>query len=193
MLMFVTGLLLFFAAHSVSIVDEGWRNRMAVRLGEPAWLGVYSLISLAGLALIIWGYAMARQVAPPLYAPPLWARHVALLVMLPVFPLLIATYFPGRIQHAAGHPMLLATMLWAVAHLLANGNLADVLLFGSFLTWAAVDRLSLIRRMPRPQPMLPAWKLNDLIAVGGGLGLYLAFLFGLHQWLIGVPVLTGGM
>jgi uncharacterized membrane protein len=187
--MFVIGLLLFFAAHSVSIIDEGWRNRMATRLGEPAWQGIYSLISLAGLALMIWGYGMARQVALPLYAPPVWARHLALLVMLPVFPLLIATYLPGRIQHAARHPMLLATMLWAVAHLLANGNLADVLLFGAFLTWAAVDRLSLSRRMPRPLPMLPAGKRNDLIALAGGTGIYLAFLFGLHQRLIGVPIL----
>lgn len=189
MTLFVVGLLLFFAAHSVSIIDEPWRNRMAARLGEPVWQGLYALISLAGLVLVIWGYGMARQVALPLYAPPAWTRHLALLVMLPVFPLLIATYLPGRIQHAARHPMLLATMLWAVAHLLANGNLADAVLFGSFLTWAAVDRLSLIRRMPRPQPMLPAGKLNDLIAVAGGTGIYLALLFGLHQWLIGVPVL----
>jgi len=187
--LFVIGLLLFFAAHSVSIIDAAWRDRMAARLGEPVWQGVYSLISLLGLALMIWGYGMARQVALPLYAPPLWARHLALLVMLPVFPLLIATYLPGRIQHAARHPMLLATMLWAVAHLLANGNLADVLLFGAFLTWAAVDRLSLSRRMPRPLPMLPAGKRNDLIALAGGTGIYLAFLFGLHQWLIGVPIL----
>lgn len=187
--LFIIGLILFFAAHSVSIVNEPWRNRMAARLGEPLWQGLYALVSLLGLVLMIKGYGSARQLPLPLYVPPPWSRHLTLLVMLPVFPLLLATYLPGRIQRAARHPMLLATLLWAVAHLLANGHLADVVLFGSFLTWAAVDRLSMMRRTPRPLPMLPASRRNDAVAVLGGLGLYLAFLFGLHRLITGVPVL----
>lgn len=151
---------------------------------------MYSLVSLAGLLLLIHGYGLARQAPVVLYAPPIALRHLALLLMLPVFPLLIAAYLPGRIQRAARHPMLLAVKLWATAHLLANGTLADVLLFGGFLAWAVADRIAVKRRLvPHRVPGAPPTALNDIVAVVGGLGLYLAFLFGVHAWLIGVPVL----
>jgi len=103
-----------------------------------------------------------------------------------VFPLLLAAYLPGRIRDAAKHPMLLAVKIWATAHLLANGNLADVLLFGAFLAWAVADRISLKRRPPRPIRTAPARPFNDVIALAGGLVIYAAFMLGVHAWLIGV-------
>jgi uncharacterized membrane protein len=106
--------------------------------------------------------------------------------MLPVFPLLLAAYLPGRLQRVAKHPMLVAVKIWALSHLLANGMLADVLLFGSFLVWAVADRISLKRRTPRPTPAAPARAINDVIVVLGGLALYGAFAMVWHQRLFGV-------
>lgn len=182
----IAGLVLFFAAHSVSIVNASWRDAMAARMGEWSWKGLYALVSLAGLALIVWGYGLARQDPVVLYLPPVWLRHVALLLLVFVFPLLLAAYLPGRIQRATKHPMLAATKIWAFAHLLANGTLADVLLFGSFLAWAVVDRISLKRRVAPSVPAAPPTRANDAIAVAGGIALYVAFLFWLHARLFGV-------
>jgi uncharacterized membrane protein len=182
----ILGLIVFFAGHTVSIVNEPWRDGMASRLGEWPWKGLYSVVALIGFVLIVRGYAQTRLDPVVLYLPPVWMRHLALLLMVPVFPLLIATYFPGRIQAAVKHPMLVATKLWAVAHLLANGMLADVLLFGSFLAWAVVDRVSMKRRTQRAIPGAPPSKSNDLIAVAVGLVLYGAFVLWLHTWLIGI-------
>ncbi len=186
MTLLILGLLLFFTSHSVSIANEPWRNRMVARLGEMPWQGLYSLISLVGLVLIVQGYGAARMDPTVLYAPPVWLRHVTALLMLPVFPLLIATYMPSRIRSATQHPMLLAVILWAASHLLANGNVADLLLFGSFLVWAVADRISMSHRVQRPLHELPAGALNDLVAIVGGLALYAAFVLKLHVWLFGV-------
>jgi uncharacterized membrane protein len=185
----LAGLLIFLGVHSASIVSPSWRDRMAARLGEPVWQGLYGLVALAGLALVVWGYGLARETPIVLYTPPVALRHVALLLMVVVFPLLLAAYLPGRIQTATRHPMLLATKVWALAHLLANGTLADVVLFGAFLAWAVADRISLKRRTPRPVPGAPPGKLNDLVAILGGLGLYVAFLLWLHPLLFGVSPL----
>ena len=163
-----------------------WRDAQVAQRGENAWKGIYSLLSIAGFALLIYGYGQARQAPVALYTPPTALRHVALLVMLPVFVLLLAAYLPGRIKTAAKHPMLLATKLWATAHLLANGNLADVLLFGGFLAWAVADRISMKRRVARAVPGAPAGPLNDVIALLGGLAIYGLFVMGGHRWLIGV-------
>ena len=182
----ICGLVLFFSVHSVSIANDPWRNRMATRLGEWPWKGLYSLLALLGILLIIWGYGLARQVPLVLYAPPVWLRHLTFLVMLPVFTLLLAAYLPGRIQARTGHPMLLGTMLWAFGHLLVNGTLADLLLFGSFLVWAAVDRISLQHRIQRPWPGAGPSRRNDAIAIAAGLIIYVAVFAWLHPWLIGV-------
>jgi uncharacterized membrane protein len=189
MLTLIAGLLLFFSAHSVSIVNDAWRNRVAQRIGEKAWMGIYSLISIAGFVLIVWGYGLARQEPVLIYIPPDWLRHLAMLLLLFVFPLLIATYFPGRISRATRHPMLAATKIWAFSHLLVNGMLHDLLLFGAFLAWAVADRISMKRREQRPLPGAPSSRLNDVVAIVGGVLLYLAFVFVLHRWLIGVPVM----
>ena len=185
----LTGLVIFFGIHSISIVSDAWRNRAAARIGEWPWKGVYALIALIGLYLIIQGYGIARLAPVVLYTPPDWLRLIAAALLLPVFPLLFAAYLPGRIRSATRHPMLVATKLWATAHLLVNGTLADVLLFGAFLVWAVADRISLKHRTPRPVPAAPPAAINDVIATLLGLVLYAAFVFWLHQRLIGVPVL----
>ena len=118
---FIAGLVIFLGIHTVSIVAPQWREGQVARLGEGPWKGLYAGIAAVGLGLLIYGFGIARQHPLVLYTPPTALRHLALLLMVPVFPLLVAAYFPGRIQAAAKHPMLLATKLWATAHLLANG------------------------------------------------------------------------
>src|SRR5579864_9178874 len=137
----VLGLVLFLGIHSISIIAPAWRDRIAARLGN-VWRGIYSLISIAGFIVIVWGYGIARQKPVLLYAPPAWTHYIAAALMLPVFTLFLAAYFPGRIKGALKHPMLFSVMLWAVAHLIATGMLANVVLFGSFLAWAIADRIS---------------------------------------------------
>lgn len=186
----ILGLVIFLGVHSVSIVAPAARERWLAQMGEGGWKGLYSLLSFVGLALIIWGYGQARLDPVQLYTPPTALRHLSALLMLPVFPLLLAPYLPGRLKTLTRHPMLVATKLWALAHLLANGTLADVLLFGGFLAWAVADRVSVKRReragLARTVPGLPASGLNDLIAIVAGLGLYLLFVFWAHAWLFGV-------
>ena len=186
---FVVGLVLFFAVHTVSIVAPQWRDGQVARLGEGPWKGIYSVVSAIGLGLLVYGYGVARQNPVVLYTPPTALRHLALLLMLPVFPLLVAAYVPGRIKAMAKHPMLLATKLWALAHLLANGTMADVLLFGGFLAWAVADRISVKRRPARPIPGAPPRPYNDVIVVVVGLALYALFVMGVHRWLFGVSPL----
>lgn len=188
MIYLVVGLVLFLGVHSVAILAPGWRERMRARLGVGTWKAVYSVVAVLGLILLVYGYGQARQQPLLLYAPPLWTRHLVAVLMLPVFVLLIAAYLPGRIQSAARHPMLVAVKLWAFAHLLANGMLADVLLFGGFLAWAVADRVSLKRRPAQrvPQAAAPSAR-NDVIAVVAGLVVYVAFALWLHPALIGVP------
>jgi len=188
--LFIAGLVIFLGVHSVAIVAPAWREAQIARRGDKAWKGLYSVVSIVGFALLIYGYGLARQTPVVLYTPPTAMRHVALVLMLPVFPLLLAAYLPGRIKTAAKHPMLLAVKIWATAHLLANGTLADVLLFGSFLVWAVLDRIAAKRRaVPRSVPGAPPSAFNDAIAMVGGLALYAAFLMGLHLWMIGVSPL----
>ncbi len=189
MTLLLVGMLLFVGAHSVSIVAPRWREGMAARLGEPSWKGLYAVVSLVGFVLLILGYSAARQAPVVLWVPPAWTRHVALVLMLPVFPLLIATYLPGRISRAAKHPMLLALKLWATAHLLANGMLADAVLFGGLLAWAVAERISLKRRAARPFARAPSMGANDLVAVGLGLMVYVASVAALHEALFGVSPL----
>jgi len=190
MALLILGLILFFAVHSIAIVSVATRDRWAQVLGVNVWRAAYSLVSLAGFVLLVMGYAEARQHPVLLYAPPLWTRHVAFALMLPVFPLLFAAYLPGTIKAKLKHPMLAAVKIWALAHLLANGMLADLLLFGGFLAWAVITRISLKRRPPRP-PMMPLpapSRVNDVVAVVLGLAVYALMLFWLHGVLIGVPL-----
>lgn len=189
MTVLVLGLVVFLGLHSVAIVAPGWRIAMIDRIGVGRWKGSYSVVAAVGLVLIVVGYGMARMAPVVVWSPPAAMRHLALLVMLPVFPLLLAAYLPGRIKQATKHPMLLAVKLWALAHLLANGMLGDIVLFGALLVWAIADRVSVKRR---PQvtvhgaPAAPPRAANDTIAVAAGLGIYAILVFGLHRVLFGV-------
>lgn len=187
MTILVVGLILFLGVHSVGIVAAGWRERMQARLGEKKWKGVHSLVAAAGLVLLIYGYGEARENPVVLYTPPFWLRHVTALLLVPVFPLLFAAYLPGRIKAALKHPMLVGVMFWSFAHLLANGTLADLLLFGGFLAWAIADRVSFDMRPPQVIRTAPPSRANDVIAVVLGLGVYVVFAIWLHALLIGVP------
>ena len=187
MALLIIGLIVFLGVHSVAIVAPGWRDAQRARMGEGAWKGVFTLASVLGLVLIVYGYGLARQAPVVLYTPPTWSRHLAAVLLLPVFPLLLATYLPGRIKSAAKHPTLLATKLWALAHLIANGTLADVLLFGGFLAWAVADRIAVGRRaVQRPRPGAPPGAMNDVIALVAGLALYAVFVLWAHRWITGV-------
>lgn len=188
MIYLVLGLVLFLGIHSISIIAPAWRDRIAARLGN-AWRGIYSLISITGFILIVWGYGIARQSPVILYASAAWTHYVTAVLMLPVFTLFLAAYLPGRIKSALQHPMLVSVMLWAVAHLISTGSLANVVLFGSFLAWAVADRISLRWRAQRPIPMAPSMKLNDAIAIVAGLVVYVIFEHWLHIRWIGVQPL----
>ena len=191
MSLLIIGLVLFLGVHSVAIVAPMLRARTIQALGEGAWKGMYALVSLAGFLLICYGFGLARQVPAILYSPPVWLRHVALILMLPVFPLVLAAYLPGRIKTGAKHPMLAAVKFWAFAHLLANGMLADVLLFGGFLAWAVADRISLKRRStPQAPPTAPPGRWNDAIAVVLGLAIYALLIVSGHARLFGVSPLA---
>lgn len=188
MTILITGLILFLAVHSVSIVAPRARDRVVERVGRGLWMGLYSLVAAVGLFLLVRGYADVRNQTAILYQLPRWVHIVTTILMLPVFPLLIAAYLPGTIRSAARHPVLVAVKLWAAAHLLANGSVADVVLFGSLLAWAVADRISLKHRTPRPVHTLPEGPYNDLIAVVAGLAVYGFMLNFGHAWLIGMPL-----
>ena len=187
MIFLIAGLVIFFSVHSIAIVAPGLRDRLAERLGILWQIG-YSIDAAIGLALIVYGYGQARLEPVVLYTPPPVLRYVTVILMLLAMPLLVAAYLPGRIRTAVKHPMLVAVKTWAFAHLLSNGMLADVLLFGSFMLWAVADRISLKRRTPRAAPALPAGPANDIIAIVVGVALTAGFLHGLHVWLTGMPI-----
>jgi uncharacterized membrane protein len=188
MAVLVVGLVVFLGVHSIAIFAPEARARALRSLGEGAWKGGYAVVSLIGFTFIIYGFGLARQSPVVLYAPPHWMRHVTFLFMLPVFPLVLAAYLPGRIKAATKHPMLAGVKFWAFGHLLANGMLADVLLFGGFLAWAVMDRISLKHR-PQAIRTAPAGRFNDLIAVVLGLALYALFIGWAHVRLFGVSPL----
>ncbi len=189
MLLLVLGLVLFFGAHSLPMARPAWRTQAIARAGEGPYQLGYALVSMLGMVLMVLGYGAARADNPVLvYQPPVWLRHVSLLLMLPVFTLVLAAYLPGPIQRALKHPMLIGVLLWALAHLLANGTLADLLLFGLFLVWSVAELFSLMRRQAPVVQAAPPSKWNSPIALLAGLTIYVAFILFLHQWLIGVPL-----
>jgi uncharacterized membrane protein len=181
-------LILFLGLHSVRIVAEDWRMQTRSRIGEMQWKGLYSAASLIGFGLIVWGFGLARQQPVLLWSPPLAMRHLAALLTLGSFVLLAAAYVPGNsIKAALHHPMVLAAKVWALAHLLANGNLAHVILFGSFLLWAVLDFTAARRRDRAAGTQYPPGSAGaTAITVIAGLVAWLAFALWLHGWLIGV-------
>jgi uncharacterized membrane protein len=189
MLYLIIGLILFLGIHSLAIFSPAGRLTLIGKFGLLGYKALYGVIALIGFVLIVIGWGQARLDPVVLYHPPAWLTHVNNLLMLFVFPFLLAAYLPGRIQSTLKHPMLVAVKTWALAHLLVNGTLAAVLLFGAFLAWAVADRISMKRRPPQSTPQLPQWKFNDIIVVVAGLALHVAFVFWLHPLLIGVPAM----
>ncbi len=185
------GLLVFLGVHSLRIVAPAWREAQIARRGEGPWKGLYSLASAVGLGLIVWGYAQSRTAPVDLWLPPLWTRHLAVLLVWPAFILLTAAYVPGtRIKAKLHHPMLLGVKLWAAAHLLANGRLADLLLFGGFLLWAVLDfRSARGRDRAAGTPYPPGQGARDLVALVIGTLAWAVFAFWAHAWLFGVAPL----
>jgi uncharacterized membrane protein len=190
MLVLIVGLVIFLGVHSTRIVADGWRGAMVARLGEGPWKGLYSLASAVGFVLIIWGYALARATQVDLWSPPAWTRTAAGLLMLVSFVLVAAAYVPrNRIKAKLGHPMLVGTKVWALAHLLANGRAADIVLFGAFLVWAVVAFRSARLRDRAAGTAYPHGTLaRDATAAAIGLGVWVLFGGILHTWLIGVPI-----
>jgi len=184
----ILGLVLFLGTHSVRILADSWRGGRITTMGLMPWKGVYSVISIIGFVLIVWGYGVARGAPVVLYAPPVWTRHVAALLTIPAFILLAAAYVPGtRIKRAIGHPMVAGVKIWAFAHLLANGTLADVVLFGAFLAWAVADYISARRRDRAAGVVYVIGPVSrDIIAVVVGLVVWAVFAFWLHGALVGV-------
>lgn len=184
----ILGLLIFLGAHSIRVLAPGWRDAQLARMGENGWKAAYSLVSVLGLGLIIWGFGLARVDSPALWLPPIWTRHLAASLTLPAFILLVAAYLPGsRIKAAVGHPMVAGVKLWALSHLLANGKLVDVVLFGAFLAWAVADFISARRRdraTGRSYPVRSGPR--DALVVGIGVVAWLLFAYLGHTWLIGV-------
>ncbi|SON56463.1 putative membrane protein [Hartmannibacter diazotrophicus] len=188
MAILILGLVVFFAVHSLRIVSPAMRDGLVARIGEMPWRGLYSVVSFIGLGLIIYGFGLARQDPIAVYDPPSWGRHITmLLVLLAFIAIAVSLLPPGKLKPMLKHPMLAGIKLWAFGHLLANGDLASILLFGAFLAWAVVDRIALKRRpgvvLPKPGPVK-----YDVLAVVLALVVYGLFVARLHLALIGVPV-----
>jgi uncharacterized membrane protein len=184
----IAGLIVFLGAHSVRIFAEDWRRAQIAKLGLGAYKGIYAVVSALGLVLIVIGYGQARGAAIVIWDPPLWARHVSALLVLFAFVLLAAAYVPrNHIKAAVGHPMILGVKIWAFGHLLANGHLEDLLLFGGFLAWAVFDYRA-ARRRDRSQGRagVRGTLAGDVTTIVVGAGAWAVFALYLHGWLIGV-------
>ena len=186
----IAGIILFLAVHSIRVVAPDFRERMINNLGEMKWRGIYSLASIAGIVVLVWGYGQARYDNVFLYSPPVWMNHLQSLLMLIAFVFFVASIVPdSHIKKAVGHPALLSVKIWAVGHLLVNGDLASLLLFGSFLAWAVITLISAKRREDATLTGDPKVR-NDIVVVTGGVVLWALFVFWLHELLIGVPVIA---
>ncbi len=193
LMVMILGLVLFLGIHTLTSQRE-LRAALVGRLGgEGAYKAIYGLVSLVGLALIVWGFAHYRATEfRPIWFPPMVLKHLNIALMLPAVILVTAAYIRGRIYATLKHPMLAGVKLWAFGHLLANGDLGGIILFGSFLGWAVFDRISLKRRKDAGGPPIPVGGVvNDVIAVVVGIVAYLALAFVFHPAVIGIPVMGG--
>lgn len=191
MAILLLGLLLFIGTHSVRFVADDWRTRTIERVGAQPWRGVYSLLSIAGVALIVWGYGMTRA-SPELWSPPAALRPVTTVLTLVSFYLIAAAFTPRtRVREKIWHPMIAGTKLWAFAHLLSNGRAGDLVLFGVFLAWAVVA-FAVNRRRDRAagKTYPPGSVANDVKALAIGTAVWAVFGFWAHRWMTGVPVFS---
>ncbi len=184
----ILGLAVFIGGHLFT-TRRAARADLIAKIGENAYKGVYSLVAFLGLALIVYGFAQYRATGwIEVWSPPSWTRHLASLLVLLAIICLVAAYSPGHIKRVLKHPMLVGVKLWALAHLITNGDLGSIILFGSLLGWAVIDRISLKRRTDPGAPLIPVggWP-RDAIAIVGGLVLYLVLGLWFHPYVIGVP------
>ncbi len=190
LLVMIAGLILFLGIHTLT-TQRGWRAQCVAAMGEGGYKIGYAVASFLGLALIVWGFAHYRADGMILvWSPPTFLRHLNVALMLPAVILVVASYIRGRIYTAVKHPMLAGVKLWAFGHLLANGDLGEIILFGAFLAWAVFDRISLKHRADTGAPPIPVGGVtNDVIAVVVGIVAYLALAFAFHPVVIGVPVI----
>ena len=186
--MLIVGLILFLGAHSTRIVAEGWCSAMVRRLGAGSWKAAYSLVSLFGLVLIIWGFGLARQQPVSLWLPPYFLRHVVWLLTLASFILLVAAYVPrNAVKARLHHPMVLGVLLWALSHLLVNGNLAHVVLFGSFAVWSALSFRAARARDRAALTLYPAGTPSGTVmTVAAGVLAWAGVVLWAHGLLIGI-------
>lgn len=188
MLVLILGLAIFLGVHSIRIVADGWRSAMIARIGEKGWKAGYAIASIVGFVLIVRGYGIARESATLLWVSPVGVRHLTGMLTAIAFVLIAASYVPrNRIKTLVGHPMLAGVMVWAVAHLLMNGTVHAVVLFGAFLVWSLVDFVVSRTRDRRDGVRYPAGGLSgDAVAIVAGLVVWAVFAGFLHGWLIGV-------
>src|SRR5262245_22033247 len=185
----ILGLAVFLGSH-VFITVRPERAKLIARLGEGAYKGLFSLVSIIGIILIAYGFARYHATGwIEIWSPPRWTRHVTEALMWPAVIFVLAAYIPGHIKRVLKHPMLVGVKLWALAHLIANGDLGSIILFGSFLAWAAFDRVTLKHRSDAGAPPIAVGGYrNDFIAVVAGTLVYFALGFWFHPYIIGVPV-----
>jgi uncharacterized membrane protein len=188
----VLGLAVFTGVHLVT-TRRDYRAALIARFGEGPYKALYSVLSIVGVVLIGWGFARYRaQGYIPVWEPPRWTRHVTVALVWPAIICIVAAYIPGGIKRTLKHPMLVGVKLWAVAHLVSNGDLGSIILFGGILAWAVVDRISLKRRSDPGGPVIPSGGMaKDILAVLVGTVIYLALGFWFHPYVIGVPAFSG--
>jgi uncharacterized membrane protein len=193
MTLLIAGMVVFFGMHLVRVLAPGLRDAGIARFGALGWKAVYSVVSLAGFALLLYGYAATRWSSPQLWAPaPAWIRMAVALAMLPVLVVFVAAYVPGKMRAAFRHPMVLATAAWAALHLLVNGRLADLLLFGGFLAWALLLAVASFRRPPAVAVKSPALAWDAVAIVAGTAAWWWLAFGGGHILLFGMPVIRAG-
>ena len=186
----IAGLVLFLGVHLVTTMRDR-RAALIAALGENGYKAIYSIVSAIGIALIVYGFARYRATGwIELWSPPVWTKHLAALLVLFALIMLVSAYARGHIYTTLKHPMLAGVKLWALAHLMANGDLGSLILFGAVLAWAVIDRISLKRRTDPGGPPIPVggWH-NDVIAIFGGIALYAVLGWWFHPYVIGVPVI----
>lgn len=187
MILLLIGLVLFLGIHSIRLVAPEFRQQQ-ITINEMRWKGIYSIVSFISLYLIVIGFGEARLSPTPIYQPPENLKSLASLILLPAFVLFLTPYFPGKIKGLLKHPQLVGLILWSIAHLLLNGNLAELILFGSFLIWSCFYIIQTKQQAEKQIQTLPSSKFNDTILLILGASFYLSFIFSLHGALIGIPL-----
>lgn len=192
MTLLIVGLILFLGIHLIRVFAPGFRNTVIERFGKPAWIAGHSILSTLTLVLVIYGFGEAREVTGMLWYPPVWMAHIAVTLMLVSMICLVAAALPpGYIAVKTKYPVIVAIKIWALAHLLANGETSSVLLFVSFLIWAVLLRIMMKRRerAGEVKPRVFVSAKYDIASVVLGAVLWAAIVFWLHEWLIGVAPL----